>query len=73
MNPSKRAVDKTLTSFYWPGISGDIGSFCRYCYMCKKTIPKGRVKKVPLGDMRVIEEPFHRIAIVLIGPIIPVS
>ena len=31
------------------------------------------MRKVPLGDMSVIEEPFHRVAIDLIGPIIPVS
>ena len=31
------------------------------------------MRKVPLGDMPVIEEPFHRVAIDLIGPIIPVS
>ena len=26
--------------------------------MCQKTIPKGRVRKVPLGDMPVIKEPL---------------
>ena len=31
------------------------------------------MRKVPLGDMPVIEEPFHRVAIDLIGPIIPES
>ena len=31
------------------------------------------MRKVPLGDMSVIEEPFNRVAIDLIGPIIPVS
>ena len=30
------------------------------------------MRKVQLGDMLVIEEPFHRVAIDLIGPIIPV-
>ncbi|XP_060603795.1 uncharacterized protein LOC132756686 [Ruditapes philippinarum] len=70
---SKKTEDRILTSFHWPGITGDVGRFCRSCDVCQKTIPKGRVKKVPLGDMPVIEEPFHRVAIDLIGPIIPVS
>jgi hypothetical protein len=70
---SKKTEDRILTSFYWPEITGDVGRFCRSCDVCQKTIPKGRMKKVSLGDMPVIEEPFHRVAIDLIGPIIPVS
>jgi hypothetical protein len=70
---SKKAEDRILTSFHWPGKTGDVGRFCRSCDVCQKTIRKGRVKKVPLEDMPVIEEPFHRVAIDLIGPIIPVS
>jgi hypothetical protein len=41
--------------------------------VCQKSIPKGREKKVPLGDMPLIVDPFHRVAIDLKGPIIPVS
>ena len=53
-------------------LAGVYGQFGRSCDAYQKTIPKGRVRKVPLGDMPVIEEPFHRVAIDLIGPIIPV-
>ncbi|XP_053378778.1 uncharacterized protein LOC128548205 [Mercenaria mercenaria] len=70
---AKKTEDRITSSFYWPGISSEVGRFCRSCDKCQKTIPKGRVKKVPLGDMPVIKEPFHRIAINLIGPIAPVS
>ena len=42
--------------------------------MCaKKTIPKGKVTRVPLEKMPVIEIPFQRIAVDLIGPICPAS
>ena len=35
--------------FYWPGMEGDIGRYCRSCNICRRTIPKGRVMKVPFG------------------------
>merc|ERR1711893_133699 len=41
--------------------------------MCQRTSDKGRVTKVPLGKMPLIEVPFQRIAIDLVGPISPLS
>ena len=41
--------------------------------MCQRTIPKGRVGKVPLQKMPVIDEPFKRVAVDLVGPIKPVT
>ena len=34
-------------------------------------VTRGKVTKVPLGKMPLIEVPFHRIAINLVGPLIP--
>ena len=41
--------------------------------MCQRTIAKGKVSKVPLQIMPVVEIPFQKIAIDLIGPICPLS
>ena len=66
-------ISKIMTQFFWPGLAGDVSRFCRSCDICQKTIDKGRVPKAPLGKMPIMEVPFQRIAIDLIGPIQPPS
>jgi transposase InsO family protein len=67
----QRTTDKVTSNFFWPGVSADITRYCRSCDICQRTLPKGRVSKVPLGSMPVIETPFQRVAIDLVGPIHP--
>ena len=61
------------TNFYWPVMQGDITSFCRSCDVCQKTTAKGSVPRVPLGDMPLIDMPFRRVAVDLVGPVSPPS
>ena len=70
---AKKTIDRITTSFHWPGITSDVTRFCRSCEICQKTLPKGKVTKVPLGEMPIMDVPFHRVAVDLIGPITPVS
>ena len=44
----KKTKDCILTNFYWPGMQGDITSFCRSCDVCQKTTAKGSFPRVPL-------------------------
>ena len=69
----KKTEDRILTNFYWPGIHQDVVSFCRSCDVCQRTVSKGRVAKVPLGKMPLMDLPFKRVAVDLIGPIMPAS
>ena len=69
----KKTKDRIQTNFYWPGMQGDITSFCRSCDVCQKTTAKGSVPHVPLGDMPLIDMPFRRVAVDLVGPISPPS
>ncbi|XP_033726122.1 uncharacterized protein LOC117315829 [Pecten maximus] len=69
----QKTIDRISTSFYWPGMTSDVTRYCRSCDICQRTTPKGRVTKVPLGEMPLIEEPFKRVAVDLIGPIYPSS
>ncbi len=69
----KKTIDRIQLCFYWPGMEGDVKRYCRSCDMCQRTIPKGKVTKVPLGKMPMIETPFKRIAVDIVGPIHPVS
>ena len=66
-------ITKIQTQFFWPGLSGDVSRFCRSCEICQKTIDKGRVPKAPLGRMPIMEVPFQRIAVDLVGPFKPAS
>ena len=65
--------DKITSNFYWPGIHGDVTRFCRSCDICQKTIRDGKVPKVTLEMMPLIDTPFKRVAVDLVGPIYPPS
>ena len=67
----KKTADKVLAHFFWPGVQSDVTRFCHSCDVCQRTIPKGRVRKVPLGTMPLIDVPFQRIAVDIVGPIFP--
>ena len=41
--------------------------------LCQRTIQKGRVTKVPLGKLPLIDTPFKRVAVDIVGPIEPRS
>ena len=69
----KKTADKIQKAFYWPGIQGDVSRHCKSCDICQKTVNKGSVPKVPLQKMPLIDMPFKRVAIDLIGPISPSS
>ncbi|MCG8096943.1 MAG: DDE-type integrase/transposase/recombinase [Candidatus Thiodiazotropha endolucinida] len=69
----RKTLDRVVTEFYWPGICGDVARFCKSCDICQRTIQKGRVTKVPLGKMPLIDTPFKRVAVDIVGPIEPRS
>ena len=47
--------------------------FCTSCDICQRTIQKGLVTKVPLGKLPLIDTPFKRVSVDLVGPIEPRS
>ena len=69
----KKTTDRIMSNFHWSGITIDVSRFCKSSDICQRTIPKGRVSKAPLETMPLIEEPFCRVAVDLIGPLSPVS
>ena len=64
----KRTQDRIKACFYWPGRDTDVR---RYIH----TVPEEEVDPhaAPLGKMPLIDTPFKRISIDLIGPIKPKS
>ena len=69
----KKTSDKILSNFFWPGLKDDVKRFSRSCDVCQRTVNKGQVYRVPLQITPVIDEPFKRVAIDLVGPIHPPS
>ena len=69
----KKTGDKIRLQFFWPGLQQDVKFHCLSCDLCQRTFPKGRVTKVPLEKMPLIETPFERVAIDLVGPIHPIT
>ena len=67
----KRTLQRVLTNFYWPGVNKDVTYYCRSCDVCQKTTDKGRERPAPLGEMPIISVPFQRVAIDLVGPVVP--
>ncbi|RUS85773.1 hypothetical protein EGW08_006487 [Elysia chlorotica] len=66
---SRKTKDKIITSFYWPRVEGDVARYCRSCDVCPKTINKGAIPKAPLQRIPVVDVPFKRVAVDLVGPI----
>ena len=69
----KKTLDRVVAEFFWPGICGDVARFCKSCDICQRTIQKGRVSKVPLGKLPLIDTPFKRVAVEIVEPIEPLS
>ncbi|KAL3875347.1 hypothetical protein ACJMK2_033305 [Sinanodonta woodiana] len=69
----KKTTDRVLRELYWPGVNGDIERFCRSCDVCQKTVSKRRNTRVPLGKMPRIDTPFKRVAVDIVGPILPIT
>ena len=68
-----RTYYKVFSEFYWPGIHQDVTNYCRSCDICQRPLDKGRVTPVPLGKVPLIDVPFHRVAMDLIGPLHPAT
>ena len=69
----RKRIDRVVAEFFWPGICGDVTCFCKSCNICQRTVQKGRVAKVPLGRLPLIDTPFKRVAVDIVGPIEPCS
>lgn len=69
----KKTVGRLLEAFYWPGVQAHAQRYVRSCDACQRTFPKGRVPKAPLRCIPLIDSPFERVAVDIIGHISPKS
>ena len=64
----EKTRERILRRFYWPSLNKDVELYCRSCRVCQKST-QSRVKKAPMVPLPVIEEPFSRIAMDIVGPL----
>ena len=69
----RKTLDRVVSEFFWPGVCGDVARFCKSCDICQRTIQKGRVTKVPLGKLPLIDMPFKLVVVDIVGPTEPRS
>ena len=69
----KKTLDRIVSEFFWRGVCADVARFCKSCDICQRTIRKCRVTKVTLGKLPLIDTPFKRVSVQLVGPTEPRS
>uniref|UniRef100_A0A9J8BEK1 Gypsy retrotransposon integrase-like protein 1 n=1 Tax=Cyprinus carpio carpio TaxID=630221 RepID=A0A9J8BEK1_CYPCA len=63
-NTAQRIRDR----FHWPGLEGDVKRYCQACPTCQRTSPHTPPPS-PLIPLPIIEVPFERIGMDLVGPL----
>ena len=63
-----KTTSRILQRFYWPTVFKDVASYCKSCSECQKTSTK-RAPPAPLIPLPIIDEPFSRIAMDIVGPL----
>ena len=64
----RKTAERILQRFYWPGIYRDVRDHCRSCEKCQKSSPRG-IRRAPLIPLPIIDTPFKRIAMDIVGPL----
>ncbi len=64
-NTTSRIRDR----FHWPGLDADVKRFCQACPVCQRTAPR-TPPPTPLIPLPIIEVPFERIGMDLVGPLL---
>ena len=64
----RKRLKMILQRLWWPGISKDVGVFCKACSKCQLTSSR-KVCPVPLMPLPVMEVPFQRIGMDVVGPL----
>ena len=54
----KKTLNRIVIEFFLPDVRGDVTRFCRSCDICHWTLKKGRVTKVPLGKLPLLDTAF---------------
>ena len=65
----KNTANRFLKRFFWPQIFHDVKQYCQSCEEWQCTARKRYAPKAPLVNFPIIDVPFSRIAIDIVGPL----
>lgn len=65
----QKTLARVASRFYWPRQYMDIVEFCNSCPECQLSAPIKKGDSPPLVSLPIIDEPFARIAINVVGPL----
>ena len=60
---------RVLSQFYWPGVFKDVADHCRQCEVCQRSPGRQDRVRTKMIPMPLIEKPFQRIAMGIMGPL----
>ena len=64
----KRTSSRIAQHFYWPGMGRFVKQMCQQCVDCQKG-NRRRSTRAPLTPLPVVENPWQRIAVDIVGPL----
>uniref|UniRef100_A0A3P9M6S3 Gypsy retrotransposon integrase-like protein 1 n=1 Tax=Oryzias latipes TaxID=8090 RepID=A0A3P9M6S3_ORYLA len=64
-----KTFSRMVPHFYWPNQYADTVKMCQSCPECQLTAPVGKGERAPLVPMPIIDVPFSRIAMDIVGPL----
>ncbi len=64
----QNTIQRICDRFHWPGLEGEVKRFCQACPTCQRTLPRTPPPS-PLIPLPIIEVPFERIGMDLVGPL----
>ena len=64
----RKTADRIRQRFYWPSLYRDVAKYCQSCERCQKSSPRHTLK-APLVPLPIMETPFQRIAMDIVGPL----
>ncbi len=65
---AQNTIQRIRDRFHWPGLDADVKRFCQACPVCQQTSPRAP-PPTPLIPLPIIEVPFERIGMDLVGPL----
>lgn len=66
----KKTKTRILENFWWPSVSRDVAEYVRTCHVCQVVgKPNQGPKRVPLHPIPIVDEPFSRLMIDIVGPL----
>lgn len=64
----EKTYERVMARFYWPGVKKEVEEYCRHCAECQLHSPKVPYKN-PLIPLPIIDVPFRRIGMDIVGPL----